>query len=116
VSGQDTVAVGDPDYGPGDGVGLSQTLFTGAQLVSLPTTAGLLRTAINVADKALSRQEHALRIQAQRTPGGAAMQVVLRSTLTASQRRSLDLLETVAALLAGPVSAGVRGALYHLIA
>lgn len=116
VSGQDTVSVGDPDYGPGDGVGLSQALLTGAQLSSLPTVSGQLRAAIDAGDRALDRQEHALKIQVRRTPGSEVSQMVLRSKLTASQQRSLDMFDTAASLLAGPVSPGVRGALYRLIA
>jgi hypothetical protein len=116
VSGQDSVTVGDPDYGPGDGVGLSQTLFTGAQLASLPTDSGQLRAAIDTGEKALSRQDNALKIQVRRTAGSGTSQVVLRSKLPASQQHSLALLETAASLLAGPVSPGVRGALYRLIA
>jgi len=115
VSGQDTITVGYADYGPGDGVGLSQALFTSAQLASLPPDSGPLRAAIDAGEKALSRQE-ALKIQVQRTAGSGTSQMVLRSKLTASQQRSLELLETAATLLAGPVSAGVRGALYRLIA
>ena len=116
VSGQDSVTVGDPDYGPGNGVGLSPALFTGAQLASLPTDSGPLRAAIDAGRTALSHQEHALKIQVQRTAGSGSLHVVFRSKLTASLQRSLDLLETAASLLAGPVSPGVRGALYRLIA
>ena len=116
VSGQDSVTVGYPDYGPGDGVGLSPALFTGAQLASLPTDSGPLRAAIDAGEKALSRQDNALKIQVRRTAGSSSSQIVLRSKLTASQQRSLELLETAASLLAGPVSPGVRGALYRLIA
>ncbi len=116
VSGQDSVTFGDPDYGPGDGVGFSPAVFSGAQLRSLPTGGAQLRAAIDAAQRALARQENALKIQVHRTPGSGTSQVVLRSTLNASQRRSLQLFETAAALLAGPVSPGVRGALYRLIA
>jgi hypothetical protein len=115
VSGQDSVTVGDPDYGPGDGGGLSQALFTGAQLISLPTASGPLRAAIDAGEKALTRQGNGLKLQVQRTAGSGTSQIVLRSKLTASQQRSQGLLETAASLLAGPVSPAVRGGLYRLI-
>lgn len=116
VSGQDSVTDGYPDYGPGDGIGLSQALFTGAQLSALPSDIGQLRAAISAGETALTRQDNALKIQVQRTPGSATTQLVFSSKLTASQQRSLDALETAASLLAGPVSPGTRGALYRLIA
>ncbi len=116
VLGQDSVTVGDPAYGPGDVVGVSRALFTGAQLASLPTESGRLGAAIDAAEKALGRQENALTIQRRRTAGSRFFQYAARSTLTASQQRSLDMFETAASLLAGPVSPGVRAALYRLIA
>jgi hypothetical protein len=116
VSGQDSVTVGDRDYGPGDGVGFSLAMFTSAQLTSLPTESGQLRAAIEAGETALSRQDNALKIQVQRTAGSTTSQLVLRSTLTGSQQRSLDMFDTAVSLLAGPVSPGVRGALYRLIA
>ena len=116
VSGQDSVTVGHPDYGPGDGVGFSAALFSNAQLASLPTDVAQLRAAIDAAQRAFSRQQNALKIEVQRPAGSSTSQIVLRSNQSASQRRALELFETAGALLAAPVSPGVRGALYRLIA
>lgn len=114
-SGQDSLTVGDDDYGPGDGVGLPEALFTSSQLASLPSTGGPLRAAIEAGVTALNRQEDALRIKVRRTAGSTTTQLV-RSGLTASQLHVQALFQTAASLLAGPVSAGVRSALYRLIA
>jgi hypothetical protein len=92
VWGQDSVTVGYRDYGPGDGVGLSQALFTGAQLASLPTDSGLLRAAIDAGEKALSRQDNALKIQVQRTTGSSTSQIVVRSKLTTLAQGAVSLL------------------------
>ncbi len=114
-SGQDSLTVGDREYGPGDGVGLPEALLTSSQLVSLPAAAGRLHAALEAGVAALDRRQDALRIEVRRTAGATTTQV-LRSRLTPSQLHEQALFETAASLLAGPVSAGVRSALYRLIA
>lgn len=116
MSGEDSVTVGDPDFGPSDGVGIAEVLFSNAQLASLPSDVARLRAVIDAGQKALDRQESALKFQVRRTPGSIRGQIVLRSKLTASEQHSLEVFGTAGALLAGPVSAGVRAALYRLVA
>jgi hypothetical protein len=116
-SGQETITVGYPYFGPsGATIGLPQALIPNQRLATLPTDIAGLRAAIDAGQAALTRQENALKIKVRRTPGSSEMQLVARSHLTPAQQRAYDLIGTAGALLAAPVSPAVRAGLFRLLA
>lgn len=114
----DSITVGDGRFPPQLSGGLQNPgdgLFSYRQLISLPTSVAQLRVRIEQAQAALqARLLQGLRETVTQGPGVRTLQ--LRNPLSAAQTRASSGLQAIAALLAAPVPASLRAALFRVAA